>query len=223
MMALGRRIVSRLAPGLMAERAVRWQFSHHPEADGEWEVEAGPFEGLRYPAGMGTVAAVDLKRQGLYEAPVAPLIAAALERATAFVDIGSAEGFYAVSAARMGVPTTAYEASRTQRAAISRLAAANDVSLEIRRACRTVPKAPPGAVCLMDVEGAEATLLDDGAARRLAATVVFVELHEEQVPGVTDQLLQRFRATHESQVVETEEPEAHRGPGRWAVFRPAPS
>ena len=224
MLSVLRSAAWRLAPGVMANRAVRWQAEQFPERDDAWEVEAGPFAGLRYPEGISTAGASEFKRRGSYEEPVAQVLSAELLRGPAqFVDIGAAEGFYAVGVARRDVPTIAYESSSIQRQALAQLAKENGVDVTVRRHCRAIPSVPSGSVLLLDVEGAEASLLTRPVAERLAGSTVIVELHEQFVPGVTAMLFDRFESTHSGEVVSGNGEPTRTGAAEWAVFRPVGS
>ena len=222
---VSRKLAWRLIPGVMADRSVRWQFAHHPGAGGGWEVEDGPFAGLAYPAEVTTVSLSRLKAEGRYEAALAPILTEAVDRRPSlFVDIGGAEGYYAVGIARMGIPTVAYESSSIQRRALRRLAAANGVEVTIRRHCRRIPALPPGSLLMVDAEGSEMELLDGDAAFRLAGCTIVVELHEMFRAGVTEAVLKALGETHRGTVVKGED-EPGRGGGQpeWAVLEPLAS
>jgi hypothetical protein len=214
-----RKLAWRVSPGLMADRAVRFEAEHHFQRSAGWEVEGGPFAGMRYPPLSGS--ALRLKRSGQYEEALAARVEALLAPAPpCFVDIGSAEGYYAVGVARRGIETIAYESSSIQRRALRSVAAANGVELEVRRHCRRVPDLPPGSVVMVDAEGAEEDLLSADAARRLATASVVVELHEDLRPRVTEKLCGRFAATHECEVVRGQEEAERTEPPRWGIFTP---
>src|SRR5262245_46881839 len=99
----------RVATGTMAERARRHQHARnerrglHAASErvaGEVVIR-GPFAGLRYPARRIDSLA---KRVGAYEHELHGWFEAALAaRPARFVDIGAADGFYAVGVARRGV------------------------------------------------------------------------------------------------------------------------
>ncbi|HEY7256814.1 MAG TPA: hypothetical protein VH476_09035 [Solirubrobacterales bacterium] len=203
----------------MADRDVRWQFSHHPGESGPgWEVEAGPFTGLRYPGGLRTVSEAEAKRRGEYEADLAGhLVEVLAAPPVSFHDIGAAEGYYAVGIARRGIPTTAYESSAIQRSALQRVAAANGVGLSLRRHCRRLPAPAPGSLVMMDVEGAEGVLICDGDAGRLAGSTLIVELHDVFAPSVTERVRAALEPTHRAEILDSSERD---GLARWGVFRP---
>ena len=223
-----RKLAWRIAPGAMADRAIRWNVSSDRKR-GNWklirEVKHGPFSGMVYPEDTALwVTAPSLKESGEYEAALLPTLVAELKRTpSCFIDIGAADGYYAVGAAMLGLRTIAYESSPIQRRAIRALAAANAVDVEVRRHCRRVPRLPNRSLLLVDVEGAESRLLTGRAARRLGASTVVVELHEQFVPGVTQALLSRFAETHRGELIRgTPEPGRAEQPV-WAVFRPTRS
>jgi hypothetical protein len=223
---VARELAWRVVPGVMADRAIRWNVASD-RLRGGWtqirEVEHGPFSGMVYPEETAQwVIAPALKESGEYEAALLPALSAELRRSPAcFVDIGAADGYYAVGAARMGVHTIAYESSPIQRRAIRSLAAANGVHVDVRRHCRHVPRLPDNSVILMDAEGAEKRLLTRTTARRLAASTVFVELHEQFARGVTEVLLTRFAGTHQAEIIRGVQEPGRAEPPVWAVFRPA--
>lgn len=208
----------------MADRAVRWSASvQHRE--GFWEeisqVTAGPFNGLAYPADVRPwIGAPTLKRGGVYERSMVDRLVGLLVTATAFVDVGASDGYYAIGVALTGLPTVAYESSRIQRRNLARTAAANRVDLTIRGHCRQLPTVAPGTLLLIDVDGAEADLIDPHAVDRLRQAAIVVELHEGARPGVTNLIQARLAATHHVEIVHGD-PEPLRLDGdRYAICRP---
>src|SRR5262245_31327210 len=132
-----RRAAWRVAPGPMADRAHRYQ---HALSE-QWGLTAaservsgdtvvrGPFAGLRYPARRPAWLA---KRVGAYERELHTWFEAALAtRPERFVDIGAADGFYAVGVARHGIPVTAFELARSAREELRALAALNGVAVTL--------------------------------------------------------------------------------------------
>jgi hypothetical protein len=162
------------------------------------------------------------KESGDYESAFAAVVAEELEkRPPVFVDVGAADGYYAVGAARMGVPTIAYESSPLERKALQKLAEANGVTVDVRGHCRRLPDVPTGSLLLLDVEGAEWKLLDGNAPTRLVGSTVLVELHEQFAPGITDELARRFASTHTVESL-TGAAQSGRVGGLpvWGIFRP---
>ncbi|HEX6961353.1 MAG TPA: hypothetical protein VF175_05765, partial [Lacipirellula sp.] len=57
-------------------------------------------------------------------------------------------------------------------------------------------ESPGPHLVICDAEGAEQTLLDPAKAPRLAAAAILVELHEFITRGISEQVRERFQATH---------------------------
>jgi hypothetical protein len=190
-------------------------------------VSGGPFAGLTYP----DASAISLipKLLGVYERELHPAIEAAIAaRPDRIVNVGAADGYYAVGLARRCATASvvAYEADDEQRELLARVAAANRVELEIRGAADQLQPGP--ALVVMDCEGCEASLLDP---EPLGAATVIVELHDFIAP--TDEAIARFHSTHDIDLVATGPQPPHRGspldlalseyrpgPMRWAVMIP---
>jgi SAM-dependent methyltransferase len=161
----------------------------------------GPFAGMTYVE-EATEGALAPRLLGTYESELHPHLAA-LARAglDCVIDVGCAEGYYAVGLARLmpDVVVHAYDIDPRARAACAMLAVANGVADRVVIAEAfdpTVLDAFAGLRCLvmMDVEGAEDDLLTPSAA--LAAMHVIVETHDLYRPGVLDRLVARFTPTH---------------------------
>ncbi len=167
------------------------------------KVLTGPFAGMDYPlaASEGSRSA---RLLGCYEASLAPVIEEIIARAYPLViDIGSAEGYYAVGLARR-MPQTrvlARDASEKAMALCRALAAANGVADRVEvgglftHADFAICTAQPTLV-LCDIEGAETDLLDPAAAPGLLRADILVECHDAIRPGITDILAARFAPSH---------------------------
>ena len=166
-------------------------------------VAHGPFAGMLY-----TVAASEGSRAprllGAYEASLHPVIETVISRAYPQVlDIGCAEGYYAVGLARR-MPSSRIHARDTNpaaRALCAELARANGVEDRLRIAGEVghadlalCDQAPTFVLC--DVEGAEAELLDPARAPALARADLLVEVHEGMRPGLLSLLTDRFAPSH---------------------------
>jgi hypothetical protein len=188
--------------------AVRWlRRTLRGLTDGR--VVAGPFAGLAYLAdSVGSV--FNPKLLGTYERELWPVLeslpALRLERV---VDIGAAEGFYAVGLARwLDCPVVAYEQNAGGRELLAGLAAANGVATRVTIRGRCERDDLAGALdtarrtlVVCDVEGFEDVLLDLAAVPDFAAAWLLVETHDGQNPGVTARLAGRFAGTHAVQTL----------------------
>jgi hypothetical protein len=166
-------------------------------------VPAGPFAGMAFP-GPAAEGGYPPRLLGAYEATLHPVIETIIARPYArLIDIGSAEGYYAVGFARR-MPATeiwARDSSATARTLCAALALANSLAHRIRiggeithadlAICTTAP-----TVVICDIEGAEDALLDPAAAPGLLAADILVEAHDLINPGLSDRIAARFAATH---------------------------
>ena len=211
----------------------------------------GPLRGLEYSVADGGPWSNDVvaKLTGSYECELHP----ALEEWIAaqpshVVDVGCAEGFYAVGLARVMRATTvhAFDVDERARAACAAVARANHVDDRVRIAglcdagdLRALPVT--GVALLADCEGCERTLLDPALAPVLRGWPMIVELHEFLDPGIEARLRERFGPSHDIELV-AESPrdpgavaelgflsprvrarvldERRPAPMRWAVLRP---
>lgn len=128
---------------------------------------------------------------GLYEREVADVIAESLRDRSTFIDIGAADGYYAVGVLKAGLAeqSIAFEMNPKARASIAALASLNNVSdrLTIHGAADAGSLASLSAgvisgsfehcVVLCDIEGAETEVLNDRALALLSHAVIVVELH----------------------------------------------
>jgi hypothetical protein len=213
-------------------------------------VRGGPFSGLRYPEQLDT-APGDLvaKLLGTYERELHGVLAEWIQAGhPQLIDVGCAEGYYAVGLAKAmpGSTVDAYDIDPDARERCLELARINEVEQRVRVRCACEPAVlggypERGVALLCDCEGYERVLLDPQAAPRLRGWPILVELHEFLDATVTETLRERFRDSHEIEIIEGEGREldgrveldfasdARRaaalgerrpGPMRWAHLRP---
>jgi hypothetical protein len=172
------------------------------------EILSGPFKGMDYAvrASEGSQAA---RLLGCYEASLAPVIEAIVARGyRLIIDIGAAEGYYAVGLARR-MPEArvwARDADPKAQALCRRLAEVNGVADRVEVGGLMQPEdfaicAAQDTLVLCDIEGAEAELLDPARAKGLLLADVLVETHEGFRPGICEQIAARFRDSHQVQVI----------------------
>jgi hypothetical protein len=168
-------------------------------------VWSGPFRGMRY-IDYSFCSALMPKLIGIYEkelhAAVEDLIA---WRPEVVVDIGAAEGYYAVGlASRLPTSTiVAFEADEGARQQLSQLADLNNCT-NIRVEGLATPAALSAAVTdngakvavVCDCEGAELDLLSPDDLPWQRSTFIICELHDFLRPGIEQALVARFRPTH---------------------------
>jgi hypothetical protein len=168
-------------------------------------VAAGPFRGMKYvPAGVGSVYYPKLL--GVYERELHSVV----EQITRIgpdriVDVGAAEGYYAVGLALRNPAATiiAFEQTSAGQDLVRAMSELNGVARQLRVYGRCEPGDLAAAlgparksVVVCDVEGYEQTLLDPVTVPELATAWVLVELHEFIVPGIGETIRGRFRGTH---------------------------
>jgi hypothetical protein len=157
------------------------------------------------------------KLLGTYERELWPAIeaicGAGCERV---VDVGAAEGYYAVGMAARNpeAEVIAFEASPSARYLLRRLARRNSVSdrLRVLGSCDTgsLERAldgvrRPAVIC--DCEGAEDSLLRPDRVGALRRALVLVETHDGMeteagaLEGITRRLRERFAPTHDVELI----------------------
>jgi hypothetical protein len=168
-------------------------------------IRSGPFTGMRYgPAAAGS--AYIPKLLGIYERELASIIEQVCSRLPGWiVDIGAAEGYYAVGLAIRNpqAHVVAFETEQVGRDLLRRSAQSNRVAdqIEINGHCEQpdLERSLSGVqspIVVCDVEGHEYELLDPGKVPSLLGASVLVELHDFIRPGVSQLLRERFAPSH---------------------------
>jgi len=175
-------------------------------------VMEGPFCGLKYPDWHSHGSAVFAKLLGTYEAELHPFVEKVLASSPkTVVDIGCAEGFYAVGCARRlpGVRVVAADLSGTARKLCIRMAHLNNVEERVQVMGRVTrddllgfASKSPGWL-IADCEGGENELFDPEVFSRFAGWFILIELHEFLVPGIEDRLISEASRTHAVEVVDS--------------------
>ena len=168
-------------------------------------VLSGPFRGMLLDT-ASSWGPLGPKLLGTYERELAPVIETIIAGGCRrFVDLGAAEGFYAVGLLRRLPAATcvAFEANERGRAMLGDSARANGVldRLEIRGHCGPHELAAAVAafhpeLVICDVEGAELDLLDPDAIPGLAGVDLLVEIHDFVNPAMGAILARRFAESH---------------------------
>jgi hypothetical protein len=168
-------------------------------------IPKGPFAGMRYIDNAFGSAYVP-KLLGIYERELNPFIEqACAQNFPLIVDVGAAEGYYAIGMALRNPDArmVAFEMEQKGRAALEEMAKLNGVlsRVEIRGKCKPedlaqLLAASGRALILCDVEGDEEILLDPEAIPSLAHARLLVEMHEFISLGISERVTQRFAATH---------------------------
>jgi predicted O-methyltransferase YrrM len=171
-------------------------------------VAAGPFCGMRYVRKSVGSAYVP-KLLGIYERELNKYIEQACDLGfKLIIDIGAAEGYYAVGIARRNpnARVIAFEMESKGREAVRDMAELNKVSgqIEIRGKCEledleAVVGSEDGSLVICDVEGYEEELLRPDRIPMLTQAHLLVETHDFIQSGIAERIAQRFASTHDIQ------------------------
>jgi hypothetical protein len=131
------------------------------------------------------------------------------------VDVGAAEGYYAVGFLFLNpsANVVAFELTQKGQQATQELALTNGVQerLKILGECHLanlseVLKSAPNAFVLMGVKGAEFSLLDPEAISGLRACEILVESHDSVNSQICLELLAKFSTTHSTTIIPARRP-----------------
>jgi len=178
------------------------------QGNAEPRVLTGPFRGMAYlnTSDFGPIAP---KWLGSYEAEIQDFVCEFCKRGyETIVNIGSAEGYYAVGFARASAASRifAFDIDPLARRALAELALMNGAldRIEIRNICtwNVLNDLRSGKQLLfIDIEGAEMDLLDPGECDALRRSDILVELHQSRGIGnqIEETICRRFAASHDIQ------------------------
>jgi hypothetical protein len=180
------------------------------------EVLSGPFKGMRY-GDFSHNSALIPKLLGTYEAELQGWVGEALAADyDAVINIGCAEGYYAVgfAFAHPTIEVVAFDTSSAALDMLSKLATLNGLQDRLRVADAQTPaeletllrqyKRP---LLVIDIEGAEDDLLDIRRAPSLLSADMIIETHDGYNFGVTRRLIERFWPTHRFEITGGQEAE----------------
>jgi hypothetical protein len=164
-------------------------------------IHGGPFAGMEYVS-AATEGALVPRLLGTYESELHPHFTAFLgEGIDCVIDVGCAEGYYAVGLARLAPAITvhAFDIDEKARRACAELAAKNGVADRVIIGGEFKPDgfeayAGRRPLVLVDAEGAEVEILQPEHSPSLAGMNVIVETHG---PRALQVMLERFSPTHD--------------------------
>lgn len=178
------------------------QAGHYPD-----EVVRGPFSGMRLPPRTMFLDARFEKVFGAYEHELFPWLeelASSPNQFSKVVNVGAADGFFAVGLARLlpQVEVVAFEPNGVKTPVLREMARINGVDgrITLHGFCREPDlqalSCDEPVLVVMDIDGGERDLLDPQAVPWLVRAAILVETHDAFVPGVTALLMKRFAASH---------------------------
>lgn len=174
------------------------------------KVIAGPFQGMIYGDDANGSAYIP-KLIGSYEEELYPTISEIIASNPATViDIGCAEGYYAVGLAKClpQAQVYAFDTNKDARGYCMELAKLNGLSNQVHvrgffneEALKQF--ASESAFFLSDCEGYEAEIFNPASVELLKKCDFLIEFHDMFVPGITETLKERFSLTHSIQIIDT--------------------
>lgn len=168
-------------------------------------VLSGPFKDMNYGDTKAFCSALYPKLLGTYEFELAGTITAAIARKyKTLVDVGAADGYYAVGFAFKDpqMKVIAFEMDSRARTELVNLAEINGVAgrIQIRGKCEPADLLALDAergLMIMDCEGYEEQLLTQDIIRHFKEWDFIIETHDGFSPEITTRLTSRFEETHE--------------------------
>lgn len=167
---------------------------------------AGILQGMKWPRAVIVGSEFTPKVLGTYELEIQDDFRRIIAEkgATSFIDIGAAEGYYAVGAAllRPSLKVLAYELKAEAHDGIRELAALNGVAPQVEVFGLFVPAlldrrflgARP--CVLVDIDGAEAQLVNDEFMACFRDGTIILEIHDFAVPGIGRRLHSLLERSH---------------------------
>lgn len=168
----------------------------------------GPFQGLKY-IDQASGSMLLPKLIGSYEEPIQKWIEEILhlKEYQQILDIGCAEGYYAVGFAQK-LPNTKVTACDINPVALnlakemSKLNQLNNIQfLQNIDATELAEYCKPKTLIFCDIEGYEAQLLNPASIPKLKFVDILLEAHDCFIPGLSEVLMDRFSKTHQIQLV----------------------
>jgi len=171
-------------------------------------VKSGPFKGMRYVS-QSPWGGLIPRLIGYYEQELHPVLEGIFKRPyRTVIDVGCAEGYYAVGLA-LRLPAAevyAFDTDAMARATCARISNDNGVSdrVHLRELCDAGALnalSLRGGLIVCDCEGFEVDLLDPVAVPGLLSCDMLVETHDHLRPGARSTLEKRFAASHDIHTV----------------------
>ncbi len=176
-------------------------------------VQSGPFQGMELPANSSRDGGARLQKLiGCYEAELHPLLLQVARRSYKIaLNIGCAEGYYAIGIARLllsRAPVFAFDIGKAAQRICGEAAQRNEVAerVKVGGLCTIdtidqLLRFEERSLIIIDCEGAELQLLRPDIIPGLRASDLIIECHDWVSPGLTEELQQRFASTHNVEVV----------------------
>ena len=173
------------------------------------EVASGPFKGMKLILDNSSAGGIDTaaKLLGIYEQQLHPTLQAfARNTYKAIINVGCADGYYAIGLSRLfpEITSYAYDPDQTAQVVFRNASRSNavDARVVLGDYCSSEELTRLGAshtrtLCVVDCEGFELDLLDERTiADGLQHSDLIIECHDCIRPGISRTLSDRFSRTH---------------------------
>ncbi len=181
------------------------------------KVKSGPFEGMTIPhKSIKEDGNTSCKLLGCYEIELHGSIEKVIERKPrTIVNVGCAEGYYAIGLAGQLPEATVYAIDENMQAlnVCNEYAQRNGID-RVKHVCGRVEcgnqivfEGDAPYLYVVDIEGAEQFVLDTEFCPNLAHSDMIVECHDFIVPDTAKILRERFEATHDIDVIPEQLPD----------------
>jgi len=186
------------------------------------KVISGPFKGLRLPQKSPTKPML----LGVWEKELS-FIWDSLQKPIYIIDVGAAEGYYAVGLAKKfpEKKIIAFEMSSQNKILLQNTIRENSVNnVEVYGKCEfsnlnSLGLKLDNSILIMDCEGYEIELLKNFETQIFHKTQILVELHEMYAPGCTLELKKRFKHSHKIKEIKGEHREINDWPSKLNFLR----
>lgn len=172
----------------------------------------GVFKGLYYPTYESAGSVLLPKIIGCYEDELTSVMNEVIQKEyDCVIDIGCAEGYYAVGLALKGrtKKVLAYDINPRARALCKKMSLANDVNklVSVFESCSSselISKSKYNK-CLVvcDIEGEENTLFTKDVIASLVFSDVIIELHDYYSNGLSRNIVDMFKTTHVVELIDS--------------------
>lgn len=177
-------------------------------------IKNGPFKGLQYPFLKSIHSTLYPKLLGYYELELHGIFPQIFKKTyVSIVDVGCAEGYYAVGLAKKFPSSTVFAADLLPEAREKTEQMANFNGLKVSDKFHVLEKVDtefllgldPAQMHLIfsDCEGYESNLFTENVISHLSSSDFIIELHDFIIPGISDLLKKRFESTHQIKVIQS--------------------
>lgn len=176
------------------------------------EVLNGPFKGMKYPSLSSVGSSLFPKLLGSYERELHQVTEGFFsENYSEIVDIGCAEGYYAIGFGLklVNAKIYAYDSDATARALCYQMAKVNSIEnrIIIKDTCTARElenfKFTGKVLIICDCEGYEKYLFDKHSVKNLKNCDLLIEMHDFIDLNISGKMIELFNETHDLQIVKS--------------------